>query len=428
MKLRNDQLAQRLDSALGAGAITSDADLTAAHRIDGREPKILCFPQTPEQIATILRICSEADAAVSAWGGGTATRIGNQPRRVDVIVGSKGLNRVIEHDHANLTATVEAGISIAALQESLAARKQFVTFDPPFPSRATIGGVVAANLNGPRRMFYGSVRDRVIGIKAVLASGEQIKAGGKVVKNVAGYDVCKLFVGSLGTLGVITEVTLRVTPLPESAATLVATGTLPQVSQFIGELRGSVLLPAAVVVLNSRRGHTPDRPWTAAVSCEGFEETVQRHLADAVSMAQRLSLSQEIARDDQHQELWKQIYDAPLEPSRSIFRLTVPLAAVFPTLVSIDGAGYAQIMADAYGGTIWISVEFSAASAGRFQELIALASEQHGHVVLFAAPPADKEGIDVWGPPPPTLSIMREIKRQFDPNGLLNPGRFIGGI
>jgi glycolate oxidase FAD binding subunit len=432
MKLSNDQLAQRLESELGSGAINIDSGSIAAHKVDGREPAVLCLPQAPEQIAAILRICAEAEAAVTVWGGGTAIRTGNQPRRVDVIIASKGLHRLIEHDDANLTATVQAGIPISLLHERLAARKQFLAFDPPFPDRSTVGGVVAANLNGPRRMFYGSVRDLVIGLKAVLASGEQIKAGGKVVKNVAGYDVCKLFVGSLGTLGVISEVTLRLAPLPESAATLLVSGMLRQVLPLVGELRRSVLLPVAVVVLNSSADHRLDGGWTVAVLCEGFQESVERHLADIGTIAQRLRLNREIFRDNRHYQVWRQICDTPLQPSQSIFRLTVPPAAVSRSLEIIDGwrteDSSGQIMSDAHAGTIWISLEPSAPPAGWLKQLLALASEQRGHVVLFAAPPSAKEGIDVWGHLPPSISIMREIKQQFDPKRLLNPGRFIGGI
>ena len=126
--------------------------------------------------------------------------IGNPPRQIDVVVGLERLNQLVEHDQANLTATIQSGHRLASLQEILKRQNQFLPFDPPAPARATVGGVVATNLNGPRRGYYGSVRDLVIGMKVVLASGEEIKAGGKVVKNVAGYDMCKLFVGSLGTL------------------------------------------------------------------------------------------------------------------------------------------------------------------------------------------------------------------------------------
>ena len=228
--------------------------------------------------------------------------IGNPTRQVDIVIGLERLNLLVEHDQANLTATVQSGHRLAALQEVLARHNQFRLSILP-PARATVGGVVATNLNGPRRSYYGSVRDLVIGMKITLASGEQIKAGGKVVKNVAGYDMCKLLVGSLGTLGIITEVTLRMTPIPETAATLFASGTLPKVQQFANELSRSKLLPSAVFLLNAQASKATDlaqSDWRVAVWCEGFEETVARHLRDAPALAQRIGLATAILHENDH--------------------------------------------------------------------------------------------------------------------------------
>ncbi len=233
--------------------MSSETDTLALHRIDGITPHLVTTPASAEQVGAVLSACSESQATVIPWGGGTAMALGNPPRRADVVIKLAKLNRVIEHDSANLTVTAQCGMTLNALQSSLAAQKQFVPIDAPFPACATLGGIVAANLNGPRRSFYGSVRDLVIGMKVVLASGESIKAGGKVVKNVAGYDMCKLFVGSLGTLGIITEVTFRVAPTAESAATFIAQGALAQAQRFIADLSLSRLLPAAVFLLSEKR-------------------------------------------------------------------------------------------------------------------------------------------------------------------------------
>src|SRR3990172_12840941 len=182
MKSTVDQLAQRLGAELGAAAVLTEQSMLASHIVDGMQPALVCSPSTSEQIAAALRICAEAEAAVIPWGGGTAMPIGNRPSALDVVIETSRLDRAIEHDDANLTATVQSGITLMALQEILARQKQFLPFDPPFPARATIGGIVAASLNGPRHSCYGSVRGLVIGMKVALASGELIKAGGKVVK------------------------------------------------------------------------------------------------------------------------------------------------------------------------------------------------------------------------------------------------------
>src|SRR5207244_5621179 len=168
-----DHLTKRVESELGADAVKHGPNLLAAYAVDAKMPTLLCCPETPEQVAATLRLCSELDAAVTPWSGGAAVRIGNLPRQVDAVLELSHLDRVIEHDHANLTATVQNGITLASLQQTLAPQNQFLPFDPPHAARSTIGGIVAASLNGPRRMFYGSVRDLVIGMKVALARSEE---------------------------------------------------------------------------------------------------------------------------------------------------------------------------------------------------------------------------------------------------------------
>jgi len=253
MNITTERLAQRLESELGAKLVSRESGVLAAHAVDGKTPALVCSPAAPEQVTTVLLICAEAKAAVSPWGGGTMISIGNVPRETCVAMVLTGMNRVIEHDHANLTVTAQSGITLAALRETLSRRQQFLPFDAPRPAQTTIGGTVAVNINGPRRGYYGGIRDLVIGMKVALITGAQIKAGGKVVKNVAGYDMCKLFTGSLGTLGVITEVTVRVAPIAETTATITASGSFDEVVEFVGRLSQSPLLPAAVVLMNSHR-------------------------------------------------------------------------------------------------------------------------------------------------------------------------------
>jgi glycolate oxidase FAD binding subunit len=435
MKFSSDRLAQLLQGELGADAVTGEAALLAAHNVDGREPALVCFPASPEQVAAALRLCSEANAIVTPWGGGTSMGIGNPTRQVDIIIGLERLNLLVEHDQANLTATVQSGHRLAALQEVLARHNQFLPFDPPAPARATVGGVVATNLNGPRRNYYGGVRDLVIGMKIVLASGEQIKAGGKVVKNVAGYDMCKLFVGSLGTLGIISEITLRMVPIPETAATLIASGTLPKVQQFANELSRSKLLPSAVLLLNAQASKATDlaqSDWQLAVWCEGFEETVARHLRDAPALAQRIGLATAILKENEHRRFWDEIRDFPLQADRLVYRLTVPrasAAAVVQTIHAWSTIDFRpRIVSDTAMGIIWVSLDAKQGAIKWFAKLVAEAREHQGHAVMLAAPPNLKTDVDVWGSLPPTLSLMRKIKREFDPKNLLNPGRFVGGI
>ncbi|HXV80053.1 MAG TPA: FAD-binding oxidoreductase [Candidatus Binatia bacterium] len=435
MKFSADRLAQSLEAELGAGTVTGELGSLAAYNVDGKTPALLCFPSNAEQIAAALRICSEGDAIVTPWGGGTAMGIGNLPPQVDILIGLERLNLLVEHDQANLTATIQSGYRLAALQEILARQNQFLPFDPPAKPRATVGGVVATNLNGPRRSYYGGVRDLVIGMKVVLVSGEQIKAGGKVVKNVAGYDMCKLFVGSLATLGIITEITVRMAPIPETTASLIATGTLPEVLQLTSELSRSKLLPSAVFLLSpeaSKAEETGQNHWRVAVWCEGFEDSVARHLQDSEDMATRIGLGTQILQATDHSEFWNGVGDFPLQPDRLVYRLTVPrasAAAVIQTIHSWSAAGFrTQMVSDVAMGIVWISTGANAEAVQWFTKLSAEAREHRGHAMMLGAPPDLKRGVDVWGPAPVTLSLMRAIKHQFDPKNLLNPGRFVGGI
>ena len=295
-----DHLAQRLIGEFGADAVSTDAASLAAHAVDGRLANIICRPASAAEVAACLRLCSEAQAVVAPWGGGTAMALGNPPRRLDVIIDLQRLGRVIDHDPGNLTVTAQSGIKLAELQGALAHHKQFAPFDPPLPARASLGGTIAANINGPRRSSFGAVRDLVIGMKVALANGEQIKAGGKVVKNVAGYDMCKLFVGSLGTLGIITEVTVRVAPLAESIVTVLASGNLVEMTELIAVIGRSSLLPVALVLVNDSR----ETMWRLGIRCEGFAPTVARYRRDLAAMAQAIGVATEILVDHAHANFW----------------------------------------------------------------------------------------------------------------------------
>ncbi|MBM4264214.1 MAG: FAD-binding oxidoreductase [Deltaproteobacteria bacterium] len=429
MNVSREQLTQRLAAELGSAAVSSDSASLTAHRIDGITPRLFCEPDSAEQVSAVLRVCREAKAVVAPWGGGTATNLGNLPRALDVIVSTAKLDKVVEHDAANLTATVQSGIRLAALQKALAPQRQLAPFDPPLPERATIGGIVAANLNGPRRGYYGNVRDLVIGMKVALATGEVIKAGGKVVKNVAGYDMCKLFTGALGTLGIITEVTLRMAALPDESAVISACGTLPQAFQFAEAIIGAPLLPAAVslnsngVVSNSQEG------WQLTILCEGFAETIARQIRDIQTLADSIGLPARCVEPQASAQQWQQLCNFPARPSSVVYRVTVPRTELRSVVATTGNWNPTPaILADVASAVVWIVYPASEAATQLFPKLIDLAKERRGHAVMFAAPAEVKAGFDVWGPPPPSFALMRKLKQQFDPQGILNPGRFLQNL
>ncbi|MGH7828799.1 MAG: FAD-binding oxidoreductase, partial [Candidatus Binatia bacterium] len=402
MKVSSEELRTTLEKELGLEAIESDSRVLASYAVDGKVPSLLCFPSTPEQVGAILRVCAKDEAAVIPWGGGTSMRLGNIPRRADVFVGLEKLDRLIEHDDANLTATAQAGTQVSSFQEALGRRRQFFPVDPPHPMRATLGGIVAANINGPRRMLHGGLRDLVIGMKMVLATGEQVKTGGKVVKNVAGYNLCKLFAGSLGTLGIITELTFRTAPVPENAASFVASGPLDRCGRFVEQLFASPLLPSAVTILGPGAapalGYNPEKRAVAAW-LEGFEEAIARHLADMVGLARDAGLASEALRDEPHRRLWEGVVNFDAADEEILYRITVPVASVVEAVAAAEQwSEYrkpARYVAHVGTGTIWL-VDAGPAGIG-WRRIAALARDYKGHAVMAAAPAARKEGIDVWG-------------------------------
>ena len=416
------RLAQRFAAEFGADSVAADPAQLASHKVDGQLPALLCRPANEEQLSTALRLCAEHEAAVIPCGAGTAMTIGNAPRHVDVVISTERLARILDHDPANLTVSAESGIVLARLQGELRNQQQFAPVDPPFPECTTIGGIIAANLNGARRSYYGSVRDLVIGIKVVLIGGEKIKAGGKVVKNVAGYDMCKLFVGSLGTLGIISQATLRLAPLPETSTTTVVSGNFADAQQFANELDRSRLLPAALI-LRVEASH-----WQVAVRFEGFAETCARSQRDLSDIADRLALALQILSTDEQGAFSRSVEDFPLQSKRVVFRVILPRAELFPLAGTLSRWENVTVLADAIAGTAWVAAAPSAATRQRFLELASLARDRRGHAIIFSAPAELKRGMEVWGESPPTVSLMRGVKHQFDPKELLNPGRFLGGI
>jgi glycolate oxidase FAD binding subunit len=211
-------------------------------------------------------------------------------------------------------------------------------------------------------------------------------------------------------------------PLAERAATFTVSGDLTVLEEFHRQILRSPLLPAASYLI---RGAARDH-WRIAVWCEGFDESVERQLRTLEDGARRSALNSEVLTAGKHDELWAGLRDFPLQADRLIYRATVPRAAVFDFVKK--GWDGTEILADAAIGTIWLARTAQSGERGHFARLAAAAREHRGHAILFAAPPAWKAGINVWGESAPTLSLMRAIKHQFDPDTLLNPGRFVGGL
>jgi glycolate oxidase FAD binding subunit len=303
---------------------------------------------------------------------------------------------VIEHAWADLTVTVEAGCSIAQLQRTLAKHGQRLAVDPLWPERATIGGILATNDSGVLRLGYGSLRDLIIGITLALADGTIASSGGKVVKNVAGYDLPKLATGSLGTLGVITRAVFRLHPLPHNTRTLtVPVDDAATMQRMISAILGAQLAPAA---MQTRNG-------SVDILLEGPKDGIaaQEEAIKQFGAAQEGSPSVWNARE----ELWGH--------ASSVNSTTVKFTTL-PSRISAASASFSRFVIQATG------IGY-AHFDGDIQELRTTLERDGGSLVVLG-----QSKLDAWGSPGDALPLMRAVKEQFDPKGTLNPGRFVGGI
>jgi glycolate oxidase FAD binding subunit len=396
--------------------------------VDGLLPAKVMRPLDAEDAARGLRMCAAMPAGVVIWGGGTQMRLGSAPRRYEVAFSTERMTGSLEYEPADLTCRVQAGMPVAELQRILGKEGQRLPLDPPHPERATVGGMMAANTSGLSRSRYGTVRDWVIGIAVAYPSGKVARAGGKVVKNVAGYDLMKLHTGALGTLGLIAEVNLKVQAQPQASATILGHFEAPGPAIEAGvSLAHEYLAPASSVVLDRAAlwacGLTADWRWTLALKLEGYRKEV-----DAAKDLAARSIREAGGRaegQDIPPGFWEAARDWQAgEANAVLLRTIVPLREIASVGAALPEDG--QVMVQPAAGIAEVQVPSREAPACLRQ--LRSAAGSNGQVLVVSAPPEIKKSLDVWGPPPPGFPLMKALKEALDPNGILNPGRFVGGI
>jgi glycolate oxidase FAD binding subunit len=398
--------------------------------VDGVKPSVVVEPATIEEISEVMKLASREGLAVSPRGGGTKMGLGNPPREVDLILSTARMDEVIEHVPGDQIVRVQAGVKLEDLQAMLAEADQMLGLDPP-EEGATIGGVVAANSSGPRRLRYGTVRDLIIGIKIVLADGTVAKAGGKVVKNVAGYDLSKLFTGSLGTLGVIAEANFRLHPIRETARTIfLEVDDYHEIAHVVQGLTHSSFSQFVLDALEMR--WEGDRGVIAALF-EGIEPAAEAQAATAVEGLRSHGEARVLGEDD-GDAFWEQFARRPWATGDVTLKISAPpadLTAVIDAVLGAAGRVGAEARLSGHAGT---GVTFVGLSGGEdaLAEVVDQVREirvrRGGSVVVQAAPLGVKEKLDVWGPAGDYLGLTRRVKEKFDPGYTMNPGRFLGGI
>jgi glycolate oxidase FAD binding subunit len=444
----------QLEKIAGAAHVGAGPVATVKFSVDDVLPGIVVRPGTQDEVAKVLAACTGANAAVIPWGGGSGMGLGNRPARAEVVVRLDRLDRIVEFDAANLCVTAEAGVRLAVLQAALAEKKEFLPLDPAGDAKVTVGGLTAANLSGPSRLLYGTARDWVLGMRVALPGGEQTRCGGKVIKNVSGYDMNKLFIGSLGTLGIITEVTFKLLPLPAMRAGVI--GLFPDHAQATGAVTKtleSVLLPEALDLLDPeavrllapRLGLEDSGGLCGlAVALAGSRETVERQVRDFSALFRDAGGRVTPLTEGRSVSAWDAIRNVfgllPVPPGvRILCKIAVPIGQTGALFASAGALGArhglpAAVIAHAGSGIVRAcylvgpKAPPEAVIADALEGLRREAEGAEGSLVLQDAPTSLKAHLDAWGKPGDGLGVMQRLKAEFDPRGMCNPGRFLGGL
>jgi glycolate oxidase FAD binding subunit len=357
-------------------------------------------------------------------GGGSKLAWGGMVQQPDLLVRTTKLDRLIDHAVGDLTVTVEAGISFHKLQAQLATANQFLPLDPLFPAQASIGGIISTADTGSLRQRYGGVRDLLLGFSWVRPDGEVAKAGGRVVKNVAGYDLMKLFTGAYGTLGIIQQVSLRVYPLPVAAGSVWITGANHALAQLVAKLGAMSLTPTSLDLLTASlaaKSHLGDR-MGLLVRFQTIPESITVQSNQLIQTAQELGLEAEIYEGDQESQIWQNLRSIIMErPVTAKIGLRPTATVDFLTAFSAADAGRLGLI-HVGSGIGLVGLEASTRST----ELLALRQQCEaagGYLSVLTAPNQTKQQMEVWGYQGTAVTIMRQLRKQFDQEAIFNPGK-----
>jgi glycolate oxidase FAD binding subunit len=447
----------RLEEIVGGSFVVTDPAEITVREVCGVLPAVIVRPADAAQIAEIVQFAAMEKLAAIPTGGCSKLGIGSPPSRYDIALDLSRLNHVLAYDPKDLTLGVEPGMRMEDLLRTLGEQRQFLPLAVPFSDRATVGGIVATNSSSPLRHAYGAVRDFCLGMEFVTGEGAQAKSGGRVVKNVTGYDLHKLLIGSLGTLAVITRINFRTFPMPQAQKTFIASFSSAEGAfDFCRSVAHSVLTPQLVEVADPSAGQlifsgeafariSPGL-WSVIITAAGQPAVVDRYAHELGHMAATASAVEFLpVEEGAHFALFERICEFPrlaLEsaPEAAIFRLSA-LPNAMPSLISklaaIAKENHADIATLARASGILYAV-FVAENSGSIAPLAAAIPEVfracsqpelQASAMLEWCPKEFKTAPEVvWGPARPDFDLMRRVKKSFDPQNTLAPGRFAGGI
>jgi glycolate oxidase FAD binding subunit len=471
-----------LAEIIGRENVKTESKDTAEYAVDNVEPKAVVFPKNTDQVAAVVKFSNRENLAIVTRGSGTKMAMGNPPRKLDLVVCTDSMNHMLDVDTSNLTMTVEAGVKFRDIQARLATQEDrcylpleelgaesdeiicsdrshsgcFIPIDPLYANKATIGGIIATNSTGPRRLLYNLPRDSIIGIRFVAPNGDILGSGGKTVKNVSGYDISKLMVGSMGTLGILCEMTMRLLPLPEKMQTLlVSFATFSDAYAFAERIFETSLLPAAVEIMNGEAYNhlaLDDNPefdsnsYVAAVAFEAFIPAVVRMRTEIQDMAKDGGAGADaVLEEDDHRSFWLAMSNLSATLGKKFSgvinaKLNYPLSlgkGIIESGESIFSQANLDYIFQTHAGNgichtgLLIDKEDTAVTdkaVAALGQLLGCCREVDGNLIIQSAPADVKDKLKIWGEIGSSFAVMKRLKHQLDPTGIMSPGRFVEGL
>ncbi len=448
---KSQALRDELVNIVGRDNLLSEPKELAAYEIEGNPPSLVVFPSSTGRVCQVLKAASLAGVPVIPWGNGTKQAKGLPLAKTGIILSLKHLNHILELDAPNLTVKVEAGINHAELQSELARHGLCFPLEPADMESATIGGSLATNSSGPGRLAYGTARDLVLGVTAVTPDGEVFHAGGKTVKNVAGYDMRKLFLGSWGTLGIITEAILRLSYPPEEHQTLLLpSSNIEDVLQIVRSILNSTLRPESMELIDANAMHAPggdagfgrwEKEFLLLVGVAGSREAVQRHLLEIRALAETNKIRDvRVVGGAEEANIWTsqrriQLHQTPGMISGKAVVPINQIGPLFHEVQTVTSRHHLQVGITGHAGSGVLYVNLSPGKhdtqddevLATIAELVQCANQLGGFFLVESGPPEIRQAYD------PVCrrsdyELMRRLKHSFDPGNILNPGKLVRSL
>lgn len=437
MKINKEELEGLLD---GSKVVLSKDEL-GKFSIHDQVPKAAVFPDTYEEVSRVVKYCSKNKLSIVPYGSGTKVSLWNSPDSYDVALGLEKLSKIVCHNEVDFIVTVQAGAKLEDVQKQLLEKDQFIALDPPLTEQgATIGGIISSNDSGPLRLRYNTCREQILEVKVVRADGEIVRGGAKVVKNVAGYDLPKLFVGSLGTLGVIVEATLRVYPVAEKSVSFIfEMGSTEEMRRLTERILKADISPSAFEVVSSgllRPGSPSAKaipskpPYAAVLKIENVSKAVDEQIAGIVQILRNEHMLGILLKNDKN--IWQHIRNFPfLDPSvGALCRINVLITDISKVFKYIEELSQSFnldffVSAKAGVGSMQVLIKGESRSLKMCVELLrSYAATLRGNVIVQRLPDEFNK-IDKWSDLLSSYSLMKMLKVNFDPGNILSPGRFV---